>query len=91
MFDIFRPAIVDILVFFFRYFKYHRIFVEGFVLWIIFTGGSIGLIRLSYIVANKHSKQAMFAGFAGDVRTLLPGEAKQPKKLNHSYHLLSFL
>ncbi len=46
---------------------------------------------LSYIVANKHSKQAMFAGFAGDVRILLPGKAKQPKELNHSYHLLSFL
>ncbi len=24
--------------------------------------------------ANKHSKQAMFAGFAADVRTLLPGK-----------------
>ncbi len=46
---------------------------------------------LSYTVANKHSKQAMFPGFAGDVRTLLPGKAKQPKKLNYSYHLLSFL
>ncbi len=42
-------------------------------------------------MAKKHSKQAMFAGFADDVRTLLPGKAKQPKKLDHSYHLLSFL
>ncbi len=48
-------------------------------------------LRLSYSVANKHSKQAMFAGFAGDVRTLLPGKGTQPMKLNHSYHLLSLL
>ncbi len=49
------------------------------------------ILRLSYTVAKKHGKQAMFAGFAGDVRTLLPGKAKQRKKLNHSYYLLSCL
>ncbi len=48
------------------------------------------VLRLSYTVANKRSKRAMFAGFAGDVRTLLPGKAKRPKKLLKSAEFCNY-